>query len=32
MAFPYLVPSIPLMATIAAVLLAGLWLVVCLGL
>ncbi|HEY6176761.1 MAG TPA: hypothetical protein VIX73_20030 [Kofleriaceae bacterium] len=32
MAFPYLVPSIPLMATIAAVLLAGLWLVVRLGL
>jgi hypothetical protein len=32
MAFPYFVPSIPLMATIAAVLLAGLWLVVRLGL
>jgi len=32
MGFPYLVPSVPLMAGIAAVLLVGLWLAVRLGL
>lgn len=31
-AFPYFVPSVPVMAIIAAVLLAGLWLAVRLGL
>jgi hypothetical protein len=32
MGFPYLVPSVPLMAIIAAALLGGLWLAVRLGL
>jgi hypothetical protein len=32
MGFPYLVPSVPVMAGIAAVLLAGLWLAIRLGL
>jgi hypothetical protein len=31
MGFPYLVPSVPLMAGIAAALLAGLWLVIRFG-
>lgn len=32
MGFPYLVPSVPLMVSIAAMLLTGLWLAVRLGL
>jgi hypothetical protein len=32
MGFPYLVPSVPLMAIITAVLLAGLWLAIRFGL